>query len=194
MSTLKSFAVLLMTAYLSVGCIECILLDICVFSTGDGHSCVPAGTMVDTPSGPVPIEGVEVGDKIVSYDSMSQTEAVGVVTKAIERQDAPALFTLKLSSGTELRATGDHVVFLRKASDRVLTFRDVNQWRAVSSLQVKDVLLTRVDGEQAVEVSVESIHVDKNAEPVYNIDVRGPNDSVGWFAEGVLTRFYPTKN
>ena len=37
--------------------------NVCV--VGDGDQCLPAGTMISTPSGPVPIEKIKVGDEVL---------------------------------------------------------------------------------------------------------------------------------
>ncbi len=69
------------------------------------HACFPAGTMIASPQGHLPIQHVKPGDILISHD--------GFCTVDIAEQLGPScLLCLTLSNGTELRCTAEHPLAL----------------------------------------------------------------------------------
>ncbi len=66
--------------------------------------CFPAGTMIKTLAGEVPIERLKVGDQVVT--SSGSRQILKIASRAID-----ALIELKLSSGRILRCTPEHPIF-----------------------------------------------------------------------------------
>lgn len=77
-----------------------------VVSCDGGNSCVLAGTMVETPAGPRPIEDLRVGDPVLS---LRDDGAVAVSTVAATRTAfADAWLEIEVLGGRTLRVTGSH--------------------------------------------------------------------------------------
>lgn len=84
--------------------------NICV--VGDDDQCLPAGTLVQTPDGTVPIEDVHWEDKVVAAAGRGKThtaEVSGIHRKWYEGK----LVKITTQSGAVLRATPNHVLFSR---------------------------------------------------------------------------------
>lgn len=79
--------------------------------TGRGMNCFPAGTMVSTPSGDRPIESMEPGDLVWSYDGPRGMLASRV--KATCRSPAHEFAEVRFASGRVVRSTPDHRFFVR---------------------------------------------------------------------------------
>lgn len=69
-----------------------------------GDECFPAGTLVDTPSGKIPIETIRVGDKVVC------ATGVGTVSDTMNKRSR-SLVTIKSKDGRQFTCTPDHPVF-----------------------------------------------------------------------------------
>ena len=83
--------------------------NICV--VGDDDQCLPAGTLVQTPSGPTPIEDLRWEDSVVAGAGRSKTltaEVIGIHRKRYEGK----LVKITTRSGAILRATPNHVHLL----------------------------------------------------------------------------------
>ena len=84
--------------------------NICV--VGDDDQCLPAGTLVQTPDGTVPIEDVRWEDSVVAAAGRGKTlvaEVIGIHRKWYEGK----LVKITTQSGAVLRATPNHVLFSR---------------------------------------------------------------------------------
>ncbi len=68
-------------------------------------TCVAGGTRIATPSGPVPVEALRVGDLVVSYDETSHTRTTSLV-RGIQTAYAERLWAIG-----RLRVTGNHPVY-----------------------------------------------------------------------------------
>lgn len=66
--------------------------------------CFPAGTKVDTPNGPMPIEAVEAGNAVLN------AMGIGMVQSVFSKQ-VNKLVKVRLSDGSHFRCTADHPVF-----------------------------------------------------------------------------------
>ena len=78
------------------------------FVVGDADQCLPPGTMVSTPSGPVPIEAVQEGDEVVGTGGDSALIPAVVARVMPGRYDGPVV-TVR-AGGRELRGTPHHIV------------------------------------------------------------------------------------
>ena len=84
--------------------------NICV--VGDDDQCLPAGTLVQTPAGTVPIEEVRWEDSVIAGAGRGKTvtaEVSGIHRKWYEGK----LVKITTQSGAVLRATPNHVLFSR---------------------------------------------------------------------------------
>lgn len=75
--------------------------------TGQGAHCFPAGTMVETSIGSVPIEQLTVSHKVLSYD-IGNKRLVWKAVEAVARRPRSRLYRITTSSGRVVEATSDH--------------------------------------------------------------------------------------
>lgn len=69
--------------------------------------CFAEGTMVDTPTGPKPIESIRPGDLVYSYDTETHRVKCGKVTKSAKTGYQPTVKVI-IDNGAEIRCTRDH--------------------------------------------------------------------------------------
>lgn len=75
-------------------------------------ACFVAGTAVIMANGAaLPIEDVDVGDKVLSYNEDTGEQTVGVVTGTIV-SDAKGVYELVFSDGDQIRATAEHPFYV----------------------------------------------------------------------------------
>lgn len=134
-------------------------------------TCFPAGTLVRTPDGAVPIERLKVGDQVLSWDVEAGKTTVAAVVDTHVHESDPDLLTLTLADGRKIRATPDHPFWRPGSMD----------WVRAEELVVGDALAVFPDGaaaEAPVAVKLERITRSKNDAPVYNVEVSGPGTFV----------------
>jgi len=83
--------------------------NVCV--VGDQDQCLPPGTLVSTPAGPVPIERIRVGDTVVGTTG-SRSPAVGTVTHVEEGRYEGDVVTVH-AGGRRITGTPHHVVLAK---------------------------------------------------------------------------------
>ncbi len=76
----------------------------------DDDQCLPAGTMVETPSGGRPIEALQPGDRVLTAVGKSKL-STGVITRTFKRRVSARFLTFQLESGRRLTATDNHKLF-----------------------------------------------------------------------------------
>jgi DNA helicase II / ATP-dependent DNA helicase PcrA len=81
--------------------------NVCV--VGDADQCLPPGTLVSTPTGPVPIEHLRVGD-LVTGTAGSHRASAGRVTAVKPGRYAGLLVRVEVEGGQVLRGTPHHIV------------------------------------------------------------------------------------
>jgi len=82
--------------------------NICV--VGDDDQCLPAGTLIRTPDGQMPIEDIRWEDMVISASGRSMTHQVPVI--GIHRKEYEGkLVEITTESGVVLRATPNHILF-----------------------------------------------------------------------------------
>ncbi len=87
--------------------------NVCV--VGDSDQCLPPGTMISTPSGPVPIESISEGDEVLG--SLGELDPVcGSVTAVVRRRSRGPLARVR-AGGRELAGTAGHVVPARTRTE-----------------------------------------------------------------------------
>ncbi len=127
-----------------------------------------AGTTVETPDGPIPIEQLRPGDEILTRDDADPATLApeaGYV-KRIFKRIAPAVVWLTLLDGTTIGVTPEHEVYT-----------EAQGWRYVSELETSASL---VDASGA-PLTIVAIEIDPTPRPVYNLET-----SCGtYFAQGV---------
>jgi len=120
-----------------------------------GSMCFSAGTSIDTPQGPRPIEAVRVGDEVVSRDEATGAVRTEPVLRTFVTPDQP-LVEVRLRGSGALRATPTH---LFGTTDR--------GWVAASQLEAGEPILAESGG----EVEVEGVTPLDVRETVYNFEV-----------------------
>ena len=73
---------------------------------GDGIGCVPAGTMVETIFGQLPIEELRIGDIVVSYNDKTLSKSTAII-KALPTYENRQLFEITTNNGV-LVCSHDH--------------------------------------------------------------------------------------
>lgn len=138
--------------------------------------CFPAGTMIDTPRGQIPIEKLHVGQPVRNALGVGKIEA-------ISSRPTRELIELKLNDGSTIKCTPNHPFFTDggwcKASDlavgsRLFSREDV--------LRLLNVTLPEYLGVGIKVVRITHIELD-NPCTVYNLQVKG---HPSYYAQGVL--------
>ena len=81
--------------------------NVCV--VGDGDQCLPTGTMVSTPTGPKPIEQIQVGDMVMGTGGHF-TQVPGRVTEVKQGEWSGRQYFVR-AGGHTLQGTPHHIVF-----------------------------------------------------------------------------------
>lgn len=124
-------------------------------------NCLAKGTQVRTPTGLRPIERIQVGDEVESYDEATGqrvTSRVQAVTQSI------AEHTLRIG---KLRVTASHPIYVG------------GKWKAAGALTVTD----RIIGDNLQPRNVGPIQTVAGRVDVYDLTVSGTHN---FFADGVL--------
>ena len=118
-----------------------------------------AGTMVDTPAGPVPIESLVEGDEVMTVNQFepSQIERAGTVTRVF-RSIAPAILWITFANGTALGTTPDHEVWTNE-----------DGWTKAKRVEVGDSFATRAGS----CVVVTNVVLDPTPTRVFNLEIEG---------------------
>jgi len=132
--------------------------------TRSGHSCHLAGTMITMADGSQkPIEAIEVGDVVLSFDKKTKTTHPDAVTDIFHH---PAEGLHYIINGN-WRVTPVHPALTN------------NRWVSIGYLKVGDTL-TNAKGEDVV---IESMSIVLESAPVYNFEV---NPSHNYIADGYV--------
>jgi hypothetical protein len=75
------------------------------------RQCIPKGTCVDTPSGPVNIENLKIGDEVLSYNFEDKEIVVDEVCDAWKSGDRNC-FRIKLKDGRDIEAGENHPFYV----------------------------------------------------------------------------------
>jgi hypothetical protein len=142
--------------------------------------CFSEETPIETPTGPVAIAELEVGDWVQSYDHESGRVEPRRVLRKMENP-APALLELALANGQTLHVTAEHPLFDAASGE----------YRPVGELG-PEVRLLRLDGKGSALAPVELLAVGVAAgvegRRAYDLTVEGNHN---YFAAGVLAHNKP---
>lgn len=90
------------------------VLEIEKICGGGGSSCFPAGTMITmADNSKKPIEEIQVGDKVLSYD-IENDKLVGAEVTELESPMREGIYTLTFDDGTDLKTTNEHPLYISK--------------------------------------------------------------------------------
>ena len=130
-----------------------------VHNKGGGGGCFPAGTIIGTPGGQIPIEKLSANDTVQAVDRDGH-----IISAHVEKLFATRshVLSIKTSMG-ELRTTAEHPVGLTDG-----TFIEANRLRAGDKIFFRD------KGSLAT-ATVLGIDVSKNKQLVYNLSVNQPH-------------------
>jgi hypothetical protein len=84
--------------------------DSCPMCAG---ACFLSGTKVATPGGEKAIEKVKVGDKVLSFDPITQKLKINTVADNFVK-DSNSYYIIKTASGKTVKATGEHPFYVGK--------------------------------------------------------------------------------
>jgi hypothetical protein len=148
-------------------------------SGGERRSrCFVGGTLVLTPEGPLPIESLDIGDRVLALDPRTGTASTATVTRA------------HASKVSEVLAIGMGAVAILVTSEHPFWVAD-DGWRTAGELTVGTPLLS----ESGVSVAVDTITRLDGPTTVYNVTVSGVNtyfvSSVGVLVHNKTKRHVP---
>lgn len=132
-----------------------------------GCGCFEAGTFVWTAAGPVAIEMLEVGDRVIAHDEKSGEMTLREVTRVYVRRLAPIVAVTVLAAGGQVETfpTTEEHPFLVEAEET----GGEPIWRRADHLKPGDLVRTLDRG----TARVESITYTDRATTVYNLEVEG---------------------
>ena len=137
-------------------------------------TCFAAGTPIDTPLGPRPIEQLAVGQEVLGYDEALQAVVARPVTARMRHDDA-IVGQLVLDDGRTIVATPNHPFYVQSARD----YRPAGELTSGADLlSLQDTGL--LSGATATGYFLDPAPVHA---PVFNITVEGVHN---YFAAGVL--------
>lgn len=116
------------------------------------------GTLVSTPEGLVPIEQIEIGDFVYSYDEKTGEVVAEEVIHLISGEKEHEIISFFVDGGEELRATDGHPFYTTSGDVR---------WLQAKDLGVGD-FLVNLNGDELPIVGLKS---EVSAEKVYNLTV-----------------------
>jgi hypothetical protein len=134
--------------------------------------CFIAGTPILTAEGLKPIEEIEEGDKVLSYNEKTkQTEYKTVVQTMVRKAEAGRIWSVKVEGEAEvLGVTGEHPFYVRihRARDNTASEDDdEGDWREAKNLQIGDEIRTAQGG----WAKVKSVTQRSAGAKVYNFEV-----------------------
>jgi hypothetical protein len=157
--------------------IKTLLLSAAIGTFGPAcfNGCFVAGVRVRTPGGPRPIEDLEPGDEVWSWDATTRSLVVRRVMEVL-RAKARTLCRLEID-GTSIAGVTPSHPFYRADTEAYVALRDLPP-------DTRLALLT----EGAIRpVGISNVHITEHPEPrtpVFNLEVEGPEHN--YFAEGIL--------
>ena len=143
--------------------------------SSSGCGCFTAGTRIDTPGGPRPIEDLMKGESVWAWDLNVGAKVVRRI-QAIHHNLAQVLCRIEVGESLISGVTPEHPFFQA----------DTQKFVALRDLPADARLLRLVDGEPR-EARLGSLKITEHPKPcvpVFNLAVEGPEHN--YFVEGVL--------
>lgn len=116
----------------------------------------PLGTLVHTKQGLIPIEDIQIGELVLSYDEETSQTQFHEVTHLIEGEQEYQIVTLTLTNGEILQATADHPFYIQGKG-----------WNPAASLKIGQVLQLY----NGTTIVIEEVSTSQYTEKVYNLSV-----------------------
>ncbi len=113
-----------------------------------------SGTLVHTTNGPLPIEEIKIGDRVLAFDEHTETVSYQAVVHLINNNESYNLVIIELSNGDIIEATPEHPFYISTS------------WKEADTLKVGDELLSS-DG----NIFVMGISREIRFEEVHNLTV-----------------------
>jgi hypothetical protein len=130
---------------------------------GGACTCFVAGTPVETEEGLRPIETVQPGMRVRSFDTATGESSFRTV-KQLEKRMAHALVSVHVDGAVPIRASPEHYFWVKGSG-----------WVRAAELTMDDRLISQ--GREARQVTaLETLSVPECGVPVYNLVVEGFND------------------
>ena len=141
-------------------------------------SCFPGTVRVLTPHGYTPIEKLNVGDEILSYDSRARFKVARRITRKLRYvSDLSAIVQICFKSRrTPLLTTGHH------------TFLTDHGWVKADRLKAGWKIITEPGGNKQDEV-ISKVEAKSSVVPVYNLYTEGEHNFI---VEGLVERNFTT--
>lgn len=79
--------------------------------------CAPAGTLINTISGEIPIEEISEEDLVIGYDVKNKIPRLNEVKEVYSHDYNGDIICIELESGRKLQLTPDHIVFLSNGAE-----------------------------------------------------------------------------
>ena len=141
--------------------------------SGTSTTCFPAGTQLRTPSGTLPIEQLDRGDKVIAVDRNG-----GLVLRKIKKKShfAPAaIAVIKFEDGSFLRATDHHAV------------KTCQSWVVIGKLEVGHCLAQPAGDSRVSTKKIVSIERAVTVEAVFNLIIER---DCTFIAEGIVSHSF----
>jgi Fe2+ transport system protein FeoA len=139
---------------------------------GGPPGCFIAGTKVVTPAGLRPIESIEKGDKVLSFDTETSQTVASTVTK-LKGKITERLLKVGFSNGIVLNVTPEHRFFdpITKNYRPIKTFKEGDKALLIGENgQTETVTLVAIESFSQKETRVYNFEVDN---PLHNYLVEG---------------------
>lgn len=146
-------------------------------ATGFGANCFPAGTLVHTDCGPVPIEEIKVGEhRALSWCGGDGLRYNNVAASRVKMADA--IVRVEFSSGAAIECTPDHKVYVVGKGYVEVADMSVGD-------EVKEVVANTSESMLRSLSSATVTHTETRSECVEVYDIQVDNDH-NFFANGIL--------
>lgn len=146
-------------------------------ATGFGANCFPAGTLVHTDCGPVPIEEIKVGEhRALSWCGGDGLRYNNVAASRVKMADA--IVRVEFSSGAAIECTPDHKVYVVGKGYVEVADMSVGD-------KVKEVVANASESMLYSLSSATVTHIETRSECIEVYDIQVDNDH-NFFANGIL--------
>jgi len=150
--------------------------------SGGVFFCLKEGTLITTSEGEIPIEDLNAGDQVVSFDLNSQSFRIQKIT-AVRSHKKDFYYAVALKSGRVISMTEEHPIYLYKKG----VYRSLED--IIETNEPLGVLALNEQGD-LIEDSIVNILFVRKPTIVYSITIADADgdsvDESNYFAEGLL--------